>query len=115
MASIDNLHNEATTGAQNHHKVYPSEVVAPTRTDSIPQQASTQPGDGSHKHHDHHEQNQAGQPVNVVEVPGQKVPFKDQVIGYAQKTRGTLLGKPEVKEHGEKVLEGQVPAQKPTM
>ncbi|KAJ7274236.1 hypothetical protein C8J57DRAFT_1314989 [Mycena rebaudengoi] len=35
------------------------------------------------------------------------VPFKDQVIGVAKKTRGTLLGKPELKEHGEKILQGE--------
>ncbi|KAJ7741271.1 hypothetical protein B0H16DRAFT_1565143 [Mycena metata] len=35
------------------------------------------------------------------------VPFKDRVIGVAKKTRGTLLAKPELKEHGEKILQGQ--------
>ncbi|KAJ6584086.1 hypothetical protein DFH09DRAFT_266423 [Mycena vulgaris] len=35
------------------------------------------------------------------------VPFKERVIGVAQKTRGTLLGKPELKEHGEKILQGE--------
>ncbi|KAJ7758107.1 hypothetical protein DFH07DRAFT_818677 [Mycena maculata] len=35
------------------------------------------------------------------------VPFKERVIGVAKKTRGTLLGKPELKEHGEKILQGE--------
>ncbi|KAJ7213851.1 hypothetical protein GGX14DRAFT_563429 [Mycena pura] len=35
------------------------------------------------------------------------VPFKDRVIGVAKKTRGTLLSKPELKEHGEKILQGE--------
>ncbi|KAJ7643873.1 hypothetical protein FB45DRAFT_1052734 [Roridomyces roridus] len=35
------------------------------------------------------------------------VPFKDRVIGVAKKTRGTLLAKPELKEHGEKILQGE--------
>ncbi|KAF7298772.1 hypothetical protein MIND_00824800 [Mycena indigotica] len=35
------------------------------------------------------------------------VPFKERVIGVAKKTRGTLLAKPELKEHGEKILQGE--------
>ncbi|KAJ7069523.1 hypothetical protein C8F01DRAFT_1113034 [Mycena amicta] len=35
------------------------------------------------------------------------VPFKERVIGVAKKTRGTLLSKPELKEHGEKILQGE--------
>ncbi|KAJ6549505.1 hypothetical protein B0H10DRAFT_2437529 [Mycena sp. CBHHK59/15] len=35
------------------------------------------------------------------------VPFKERVIGVAKKTRGTLLGKPELKEQGEKILQGE--------
>ncbi|KAJ3882541.1 hypothetical protein F5051DRAFT_25183 [Lentinula edodes] len=46
--------------------------------------------------------------VNVVQVPNPnpEVPFKERVIGVAKKTRGTLLNKPEVKEHGERILQG---------
>ncbi|KAJ7486174.1 hypothetical protein B0H11DRAFT_2017246 [Mycena galericulata] len=61
-------------------------------------------------------------PQNAAEPP--IVPFKDRVIGVAKKTRGTLLGKvyrqtfhlperfdvviqPELKEHGEKILQGE--------
>ncbi|KAH8833923.1 hypothetical protein DL96DRAFT_1578847 [Flagelloscypha sp. PMI_526] len=79
----------------------PSDVVAPHRTDSIPQQGSTQPGDG---HKDHTAQMNNAEPV--VEV--HKVPFKEQVIGFAKKTRGTVLNHPETKEAGNKILEGQV-------
>ncbi|KAJ7143505.1 hypothetical protein C8R43DRAFT_1014434 [Mycena crocata] len=38
---------------------------------------------------------------------GEQLPFKDRVIGVAKKTRGTLLAKPELKEHGEKILQGE--------
>ncbi|KAJ4465837.1 hypothetical protein C8J55DRAFT_527999 [Lentinula edodes] len=46
--------------------------------------------------------------VNVVQVPdvNPEVPFKERVIGVAKKTRGTILNKPEVKEHGEQILQG---------
>ncbi|KAJ7079754.1 hypothetical protein B0H15DRAFT_953849 [Mycena belliarum] len=52
------------------------------------------------------------QAPNVVHVPQDSaqppvVPFKEQVIGVAKKTRGTLLGKPELKEHGEQILRGE--------
>lgn len=86
-------------------KQYPSQVVAPTKTDSVPQQgeshsssiypvaefrgtvASTQPGDGSEVRmvDQRTREELLNDPnVHVVEVPAQKVPFKDQVIGYAQ-------------------------------
>ncbi|KAF9464104.1 hypothetical protein BDZ94DRAFT_1308127 [Collybia nuda] len=87
----------------------PSEVARPTRSDTAPQQASTQPGDGHEIHTGKHAGKQP-EGVNVVEVPAQtteKVPFKEQVIGVAKKTRGTLLGKPELKQHGEMILEGK--------
>ncbi|TFL07794.1 hypothetical protein BDV98DRAFT_588247 [Pterulicium gracile] len=71
----------------------PSEVVAPQRTDSIPQQGSTQPGDGSELH---------GEP---------KLSFAERTIAAAQITRGTLLGQESVKKHGEKILEGTASAQ----
>ncbi|CAA7262956.1 unnamed protein product [Cyclocybe aegerita] len=85
----------------------PSHEVAPTKVDTLPQQGSTQPGDGATVH--------AGGEIYPTEMsastqPSQttgKVPFKEQVVGYAQKTRGTLLGKPELKDHGERILAGQ--------
>jgi len=80
----------------------PSEVVKPTRTDTEPQQAATQPGDGGEVHF--------GQPApNVVQTTSEpsKVPFKEQVIGVAKKTRGTILKNPELKQEGEMILEGQ--------
>ncbi|GLB38636.1 hypothetical protein LshimejAT787_0505010 [Lyophyllum shimeji] len=80
----------------------PSEVVRPTRTDTEPQQAATQPGDGGEVH-------STRQPPTVIQIPSEpaKVPFKEQVIGVAKKTRGTVLNKPELKEEGEMILEGQ--------
>ena len=45
------------------------------------------PGDGSEVHTGR----VAGGPnTNVVEVPGQKPSFKDQVLGYAKVTRGKV-------------------------
>ncbi|KAG9227317.1 hypothetical protein CCMSSC00406_0004144 [Pleurotus cornucopiae] len=115
-------------------KQHPSQVVAPTKIDSVSQQgwwwtssifhalnidwfgdtlASTQPGDGSEVRivDQRTREELINDPnVHVIEVPGQKVPFKDQVIGYAQKTRGTLLGKTETKQHGDQILEGRAAA-----
>ncbi|KAJ7451638.1 hypothetical protein FB451DRAFT_1409726 [Mycena latifolia] len=55
------------------------------------------------------EQGQAPNIVHAPQDPSQPpiVPFKERVIGVAKKTRGTLLGKPELKEHGEKILQGE--------
>ncbi|KDR82937.1 hypothetical protein GALMADRAFT_238621 [Galerina marginata CBS 339.88] len=64
--------------------------------DTAPQQGSTQPGDGGE--------------VRASDLPSQpteKVPFKERVIGVAQKSRGTLLGKPDLVEHGDKILKGE--------
>ena len=79
------------------HVQRPSDFAPATRTDSVPQQASTQPGDGREVHFADQEP-----PRDA------KVPFKEQVIGVAKKTRGTLLHKPEVKQHGDLILEGKV-------
>jgi len=46
----------------------------------------------------------------VQEVPAPKLGFREQVIADAKIIRGTLLGKPETKEHGQKILRGEVPA-----
>jgi len=81
----------------------PSEVAPPTKVDNVPQQASTQPGDGnevrfsSPPHAEPHPTETTG-----------KVPFKEQVIGVAKKARGSILGKPDVKEHGDQILRGEV-------
>jgi len=78
----------------------PSEVAPPTRSDTLPQQAATQPGDGGevHAHSDGTE---------MSGTQADRVPFKERVIGAAKKTRGTLLNKPELKQKGEMILEGQ--------
>ncbi|KAK7468950.1 hypothetical protein VKT23_003449 [Stygiomarasmius scandens] len=78
----------------------PSEVVQPTRSTTQPQQGSTQPGDGTTIHTE-------PDGTRVVEVPPPHVPFKEQVVGYAKKTRGTVLNHPDTKEHGEAILEGK--------
>ncbi|KAF8158179.1 hypothetical protein B0H34DRAFT_707737 [Crassisporium funariophilum] len=83
----------------------PSHQAPATKVDDMPQQASTQPGDGGHVHtHGHTDTSRAS---NNPTQHTEKVPFKEQVIGYAQKTRGTLLGKDDLKEHGEMILDGQ--------
>ncbi|KAF5315371.1 hypothetical protein D9619_007116 [Psilocybe cf. subviscida] len=82
----------------------PSEVVEPRKVHDVAQQGSTQPGDGSTVHEDghlHHNDTATGARTQ------EKVPFKEQVIGVAQKTRGTLLGKPDLKDHGEQILRGE--------
>ncbi|KAJ4482375.1 hypothetical protein J3R30DRAFT_3699830 [Lentinula aciculospora] len=105
---------------------FPSEVAETTRSNTLPQQGNTQPDSGSavHNHHNHHEGHggraEHGHPepgdiareqVNVVQLPADgssthEVPFKERVIGVAKKTRGTLLNKPELKQHGEQILQG---------
>ncbi|KAF9646696.1 hypothetical protein BDM02DRAFT_2978659 [Thelephora ganbajun] len=68
----------------------PSELthVQPTKVDEATQQGSTQPGDGA-----------------AVRVVVNSPSWKEKVIGYAKKSRGIMLRRPEVKEHGEKILE----------
>ncbi|KAJ3934270.1 MAG: hypothetical protein NXY57DRAFT_959166 [Lentinula lateritia] len=59
--------------------------------------------------------------VNVVQVPANDVPFKERVIGVAKKTRGTVRNplcivvstQPEVKEHGERILQGSASVHEP--
>ncbi|KAH8984408.1 hypothetical protein EDB92DRAFT_1946771 [Lactarius akahatsu] len=43
-----------------------------------------------------------------------KVPWKDQVIAYAKKTRGAVLRKSTLKEHGDQILAGEASAWQPT-
>ncbi|WVF65659.1 hypothetical protein IAT40_000390 [Kwoniella sp. CBS 6097] len=56
-----------------------------------PQQAATAPGTGG-----------------VVEETGEKVPFKEQVNGYAKKFAGAIFNNDREKEFGEKKLDGQI-------
>ncbi|TEB30682.1 hypothetical protein FA13DRAFT_1733541 [Coprinellus micaceus] len=66
--------------------------------DEVPQQGSTQPGDGS----------EIRRTDDALQGPSShEVPFKERVVGVAQVTRGTLLGKPDLKEHGEAILDGR--------
>ncbi|KAF9046549.1 hypothetical protein BJ165DRAFT_1173281 [Panaeolus papilionaceus] len=84
----------------------PSKTVEPTRIDTPRQQASTAPDDGNRVHFGEKNLEQINNQTTT-ERQEKDVPFKEQVIGYAQKTRGTLLGKPDLKEHGEQILEGR--------
>ncbi|KAN0135330.1 hypothetical protein V8E53_006895 [Lactarius tabidus] len=43
-----------------------------------------------------------------------KIPWKEQVIAYAKKTRGAVLRKPTLKEHGDQILTGEASAWEPT-
>ncbi|KAG1882679.1 hypothetical protein F4604DRAFT_1678190 [Suillus subluteus] len=99
----------------------PSKVVEPTKVNTAPQQASTSPGDGAHipadQIRDPSEVDRNDPNINVVEIPAEKKKspsFKDQVFGYAKVIRGKGLGKPAVKEQGERVLRGEetVPAKR---
>jgi len=62
----------------------------PTRINEETQQGSTQPGDGA-----------------AVRVAVGAPSWREKFIGYAKKSRGTMLRKPETKEHGDKILRGQ--------
>ncbi|KAK7690238.1 hypothetical protein QCA50_006892 [Cerrena zonata] len=73
----------------------PSETVQPHAVDSADQQGATQPGSGSTV------------PVHV--LPAHQPSFKEKVVGYAKEIRGTALRKPETKEQGERILQGEEP------
>ncbi|RXW22873.1 hypothetical protein EST38_g2970 [Candolleomyces aberdarensis] len=96
--------SEERDAHRNHHPVNtfapPSSNFDQPREpiDTAPQQASTQPGDGTEVHH--------------TATGTTTVPFKERVVGVAQKTRGTLLGKPELKEHGQAILDGRTTHEK---
>jgi len=70
----------------------PSETVEPRNIDEAPQQAATQPGSGSEVH---------------VLPPPHQPSFKEKVVGYAKEFRGATLRKPETKEQGQRILQGQ--------
>ncbi|KAE9408865.1 hypothetical protein BT96DRAFT_1013037 [Gymnopus androsaceus JB14] len=100
--------------------IMPSQVAPTTRSNTLPQQGNTQPDSGSAVHSQDREPGDiALEKVNVVQVPpeGQsgthEVPFKERVIGVAKKTRGTLLGNTELKEHGEQILQGNASVHDP--
>lgn len=52
-------------------------------------------------------QTSANSTPQVVVVQQRKPSFKEEVVGYAKEIRGTILRKPETKEHGEKILSGE--------
>ncbi|EIN12566.1 hypothetical protein PUNSTDRAFT_42143 [Punctularia strigosozonata HHB-11173 SS5] len=88
----------------------PSQTAQPTRVSTPPQQASTQPGDGSVKTVRPDEVDRNDPNINVVELPPQagKIPWKDQVIGHAKNIRGTAVGNKSTKEQGQKILNGEI-------
>ncbi|TFK24983.1 hypothetical protein FA15DRAFT_591550 [Coprinopsis marcescibilis] len=80
------------------HAMPPSKVVPianGNEVETLPQQASTQPGDGSQ--------------VNVSNV----LPLKYRVVGVSGGLRFTanlMLFQPELKEHGQTILDGGFPS-----
>ncbi|EGN98536.1 hypothetical protein SERLA73DRAFT_139032 [Serpula lacrymans var. lacrymans S7.3] len=98
--------------AANTPQPYPSEVAPPTVVDTLPQQASTSPGDGSEVQakpdiRKPSEVDMDDPNINVVVLPAEKPSFKQQVFGYAQVARGTAMRKPSLKERGENILRGE--------
>ncbi|KAI0249061.1 hypothetical protein BJV78DRAFT_1156095 [Lactifluus subvellereus] len=97
----------------------PSSTVNPTRSHTVPQRAATVPNEGT-RVTDSAQQTTAS-PTSATG----RVPWKDQVIAYAKKTRGKVLRKvcpaprwertlisltpiqPTLKEHGDQILAGE--------
>ncbi|KAF9783100.1 hypothetical protein BJ322DRAFT_135454 [Thelephora terrestris] len=86
----------ALPGTTDTHSSQLPKIVL-KNVDEATQQGSTQPGDGS-----------AVRNV-VVDTPS----WKERVIGYAKKYRGTMLRRPETKEHGDKILQNRATVDDP--
>ncbi|KAN0118647.1 hypothetical protein V8E52_005070 [Russula decolorans] len=43
-----------------------------------------------------------------------RVPWRDQVVAFAKKTRGTIFRKSTLKEQGDQILAGEASAQEPS-
>lgn len=98
-----------TGGATTSEALRPSDVAPPTRVDTLPQQAATQPqDDGTHVH----AAPQCDASPTAARLEG-KIPWKEQVVAYAQKARGSVLRKPTLKEHGQQILQGDANAREP--
>ncbi|EAU85979.2 hypothetical protein CC1G_03002 [Coprinopsis cinerea okayama7 len=85
----------------------PSEIVPGVQgghVDTAPQQASTQPGDGSEVRVSRASDDRS---KGLSGTFNGNIPFKERVVGGAQKIRGTVLGKPDLKEHGQAILDGR--------
>ncbi|KAF8442989.1 hypothetical protein L210DRAFT_1058753 [Boletus edulis BED1] len=98
-------------GTDSEQRLQASASSPVTGIDTSPQQASAPPDAGSEIRAEQikkpSEVNQADPDVNVVELPPRSPTFKEQVYGYARLVRGTMLGRPDVKEQGTKVLRGE--------
>ncbi|KAF5340769.1 hypothetical protein D9611_007502 [Ephemerocybe angulata] len=102
----DNYDSKATLVGSGEGRLKPSNTYSPPslhtparRVHTTAQQGSTMPGDGSEVRVDEN--------GHLHGPSTHEVPFRDRVAGVAQITRGALLGKPELKEHGEAILEGK--------
>ncbi|KAH7100952.1 hypothetical protein BKA62DRAFT_704634 [Auriculariales sp. MPI-PUGE-AT-0066] len=91
MASIENVNKAMPETHSNQQQQH--------------QQLSTDPG--------YFPQTAATGPTQTVVVDAPKLPFRDQVIADAKIIRGTLLGQKDTKEHGQKILAGELPAREP--
>ncbi|KAI1790410.1 hypothetical protein LXA43DRAFT_1016982 [Ganoderma leucocontextum] len=91
--------NDATQGpaTSEFHPAPPSETVQPTVETAAPQQAATQPETGGQV------------PQTVIMQPARRASFSQKVVGYAKEIRGTILRKPETKDHGGKIRKGEEP------
>ncbi|KAI0696255.1 hypothetical protein BC835DRAFT_1414378 [Cytidiella melzeri] len=83
----DSAVDQQSYGAQNTEPMMPSETTQPTQVPDVSQQGATMPGSGS----------------TVTAGPT----FKEKVVGYAKEIRGTTLGKPETKEQGQRIVNGE--------
>ncbi|KAJ7160036.1 hypothetical protein C8R46DRAFT_1194511 [Mycena filopes] len=93
MTQLLSAQSDPTTAASHGQETGPNNTDAPASTTAASHVQETGPNNTAAP-----EQTSGEPPI---------VPFKDRVIGVAKKTRGTLLAKPELKEHGEKILQGQ--------
>jgi len=87
--------NSSTPPFQAQTASPPSQNVDPSRIHAVPQQADMKPDDRT-------------------TAPTGPVPWKEQVIAYAKKTRGKVLRKPTLTEHGDQILAGEASAWEPT-
>ncbi|PAV17171.1 hypothetical protein PNOK_0723500 [Pyrrhoderma noxium] len=92
---------QSSPGVMMPSELYEAEnnTAPPQQSVATPaQQGAPEPGSGTVVHDQH--------------GSTRKVPFKDQVVGYAKSIRGSVLKNPETKETGERILKGDMSAKK---
>ncbi|KAH9983016.1 hypothetical protein BJV74DRAFT_852393 [Russula compacta] len=109
-------HPTSAEKMQAQTDVPPSHTVDPDRIYTVPEQATTGAADGTRGIDIDPNIPNTSQPTTAA-IPVSKsgrVPWKDQVVAFAKKTRGTLFRKPTLKEHGDQILAGEASARVPT-